>query len=58
MRSAARCRPAGTEARRPELVLSSPDHAGGSAGDPVHAYLKEIGKVPLLDASNEVSLAT
>jgi RNA polymerase primary sigma factor len=37
---------------------SSPDHAGGSAGDPVHAYLKEIGKVPLLDASNEVALAT
>jgi RNA polymerase primary sigma factor len=35
---------------------SSPDHAGG-AGDPVHAYLKEIGKVPLLDASNEVELA-
>ena len=37
---------------------SSADHAGGSAGDPVHAYLKEIGKVPLLDASNEVELAT
>jgi RNA polymerase primary sigma factor len=37
---------------------SSSDHAGGSAGDPVHAYLKEIGKVPLLDASNEVELAT
>ncbi len=35
---------------------TSPDHAGG-AGDPVHAYLKEIGKVPLLDASNEVELA-
>jgi RNA polymerase primary sigma factor len=35
---------------------SSPDHGGG-AGDPVHAYLKEIGKVPLLDASNEVELA-
>jgi RNA polymerase primary sigma factor len=35
---------------------ASPDHAGG-AGDPVHAYLKEIGKVPLLDASNEVELA-
>ena len=35
---------------------TSTDHAGG-AGDPVHAYLKEIGKVPLLDASNEVELA-
>jgi RNA polymerase primary sigma factor len=37
---------------------SSSDHGGGSGGDPVHAYLKEIGKVPLLDANNEVSLAT
>jgi RNA polymerase primary sigma factor len=37
---------------------SSPDGSGGSAGDPVHAYLKEIGKVPLLDANNEVQLAT
>jgi RNA polymerase primary sigma factor len=37
---------------------SSSDHAGSTAGDPVHAYLKEIGKVPLLDASNEVELAT
>jgi RNA polymerase primary sigma factor len=35
---------------------SSPDH-GGTAGDPVHAYLKEIGRVPLLDATNEVELA-
>jgi len=34
---------------------SSPD---GSGGDAVHAYLKEIGKVPLLDANNEVQLAT
>jgi RNA polymerase primary sigma factor len=32
------------------------EHSG--AGDPVHAYLKEIGKVPLLDATNEVELAT
>jgi RNA polymerase primary sigma factor len=37
---------------------SSPDHSGGSGGDAVHAYLKEIGKVPLLDANNEVQLAT
>jgi RNA polymerase primary sigma factor len=36
---------------------SSPD-SGGTGGDPVHAYLKEIGKVPLLDANNEVQLAT
>jgi len=32
------------------------EHSG--AGDPVHAYLKEIGRVPLLDATNEVDLAT
>ncbi len=30
---------------------------GGSAADPVHMYLKEIGKVKLLDASLEVELA-
>ena len=29
----------------------------GSAADPVHMYLKEIGKVPLLDAALEVELA-
>jgi RNA polymerase primary sigma factor len=46
--------------RRPTTRTSSytsPDH-GGSGGDAVHAYLKEIGKVPLLDATNEVDLAT
>jgi RNA polymerase primary sigma factor len=51
--------PMSARGRRPagrSSSYTSPDHAGG-AGDPVHAYLKEIGKVPLLDASNEVSLA-
>jgi len=44
--------------RKPGRVsYSSGDHGGGAAGDPVHAYLKEIGRVPLLDATNEVQLA-
>ena len=37
-------------------VYSSPD-GGGGAADPVHTYLKEIGKVPLLNGELEVELA-
>jgi len=33
------------------------DYFGGSAEDPVHTYLKEIGKVPLLNAELEVEMA-
>src|ERR1700683_2819457 len=38
-------------------AYSDIDGFRGSAADPVHMYLKEIGKVKLLDASLEVELA-
>jgi RNA polymerase primary sigma factor len=41
---------------KPRATYSSSEH-GGSAADPVHTYLKEIGKVPLLNAELEVELA-
>ena len=37
--------------------FSDADSFRGSAADPVHMYLKEIGKVKLLDAALEVELA-
>ncbi len=36
---------------------SSSSDSGGSAEDPVHTYLKEIGRVPLLNAELEVEIA-
>jgi RNA polymerase primary sigma factor len=36
---------------------ASSAESGGSAEDPVHTYLKEIGRVPLLNAELEVEIA-
>jgi RNA polymerase primary sigma factor len=55
----------GRTARRERAPRRSPASSGysdadgfrGSAADPVHMYLKEIGKVKLLDAALEVELA-
>ncbi len=51
-------------ARAPRKARSSSDNGGGSSEyssggseDPVHTYLKEIGKVPLLSAELEVEMA-
>ncbi len=41
----------------PAESYSGGDRFSGSAADPVHTYLKEIGKVKLLDAALEVELA-
>ncbi len=38
-------------------ATSSSSESGGSAEDPVHTYLKEIGRVPLLNAELEVEIA-
>jgi RNA polymerase primary sigma factor len=51
LRSRARAGTAGEP--RPDFDLSP----GGSSSDPVRMYLKEIGKVPLLTAAEEVVLA-
>ena len=42
-----------TNGKRPPASSES----GGSAEDPVHTYLKEIGRVPLLNAELEVEIA-
>jgi RNA polymerase primary sigma factor len=44
------------EANGKRATSSSAD-SGGSSEDPVHTYLKEIGRVPLLNAELEVEIA-
>jgi len=45
------------EPRREANGKRSAAESGGSAEDPVHTYLKEIGRVPLLNAELEVEIA-
>jgi RNA polymerase primary sigma factor len=46
------------EPRRPANgKRAASGESGGSAEDPVHTYLKEIGRVPLLNAELEVEIA-
>jgi RNA polymerase primary sigma factor len=49
-------RPEGRRETNGKRASSSGD-SGGSAEDPVHTYLKEIGRVPLLNAELEVEIA-
>jgi RNA polymerase primary sigma factor len=44
-------------ATRSRAISSGGDYVGGAAEDPIHTYLKEIGKVPLLSAELEVEMA-
>ena len=49
--------PAGSGRGASRSPSTSADYFNGSAEDPVHTYLKEIGKVPLLGAELEVEMA-
>jgi RNA polymerase primary sigma factor len=46
-----------SEGRRTNGKRGASGESGGSAEDPVHTYLKEIGRVPLLNAELEVEIA-
>jgi RNA polymerase primary sigma factor len=46
-----------TNGRRDNGKRAAPSDSGGGAEDPVHTYLKEIGRVPLLNAELEVEIA-
>jgi RNA polymerase primary sigma factor len=49
--------PVAQRPRIPAALARLSDDSGGPGADPVRMYLKEIGKVPLLVADQEVSLA-
>ena len=58
LRAGNRSNGAKTEVRRETNGKRAPSaESGGSADDPVHTYLKEIGRVPLLNAELEVEIA-
>ncbi len=46
-----------TRAKPTKAKPTASDSFGGNAEDPVHTYLKEIGKVPLLSGELEVEMA-
>jgi RNA polymerase primary sigma factor len=46
-----------SRASEPAQTQTTAEYFNGSAEDPVHTYLKEIGKVPLLGAELEVEMA-
>ena len=54
VRAEARREATGSNGKR---VPAASADTGGSAEDPVHTYLKEIGRVPLLNAELEVEIA-
>jgi len=58
LRTAARANAASEgQRRKPNGKRPTAAESSGSAEDPVHTYLKEIGRVPLLNAALEVEIA-
>ena len=55
--STASSAPRSSSRRESNGKRASSSESGGSAEDPVHTYLKEIGRVPLLNAELEVEIA-
>ncbi len=47
----------GERPSRSRAQTSGSDYYGGGSEDPIHTYLKEIGKVPLLSSELEVEMA-